>query len=77
MATRWIKKATNKRTKDALHRQLGIPANQLIPTGLLRKIVRRHGGKIIVNHKAIMITTLLKRRALFALNIKHCLHLIP
>jgi hypothetical protein len=70
---RWIQKAKIK--KGALHRQLSVPSNKDIPVTLLKKIKRTPSGFSILNptktgKKRIKVTTLLKRRVNFALNVK-------
>jgi hypothetical protein len=53
--------------KGALHRQLGYPKGEKIPTGLLRDIVRAPEGNIVRGTKA---TGLLKKRANLALTMR-------
>ena len=69
----WIQKAKIK--KGALHSQLGVSGGKDIPVTLLRKIKRTPTGKIVINptktgKKRIKVTTLLKRRVNFALNVR-------
>jgi len=52
----WIQRALRKHKKGALHRQLGIPLDQIIPISLLRDAAKEPG--------------LLGQRARFALNIR-------
>lgn len=67
--TNWIQSANPK--KGALHKQLGIPADQKIPMPLLSKIAHAAPGKKIkVGSKSVTVTPLLKHRAHFALNMK-------
>ena len=70
---RWIQKAKIK--KGALHRQLSVPKDKDIPVSLLKKIKRTPTGKAISNptrtgKRRIKVTTLLKRRVNFALNVR-------
>lgn len=65
MVKKWIQHATKKRTKGALHRQLGIPQDKKIPKKKLRKIVKTQIGKKVGKRT---VTRKLKHRALFALN---------
>lgn len=67
--TNWIQSANPK--KGALHKQLGIPADQKIPMPLLSKIAHSAPGKKIkVGSKSVTVTTLLKNRCRFALTMK-------
>ena len=68
---RWIKKAKIK--KGALHQQLAITGD--IPVTLLKKIKTSKTGTTITNptkkgKRRIPVTTLLKRRVNFALNVR-------
>lgn len=70
---RWIQKAKIK--KGALHRQLSVPKDKDIPITLLKKIKSFSTGRTITNptktgKRIIKITTLLKRRVNFALNVR-------
>ena len=70
---RWIQGVKIK--KGALHRQLGIPTTVDIPVSLLRKIKATPTGRTISNptkkgKRRIAVTTLLKRRVVFALNVR-------
>ncbi len=70
----WIKNAIGKK-RGALHRQLNIPTNQVIPLSVLSKIINAPvNSKInfILNNKLIVrkVTLLLKRRAVLALNLR-------
>ena len=70
---RWIQKAKIK--KGALHSQLSIPQNKDIPVTLLKKIKSSATGSTISNptktgKRRIKVTTLLKRRVNFALNVR-------
>ena len=60
---KWIQGAAPK--KGALHKQLGYPSANHIPEGLLSEIYGAHVGNTIRGHK---VTTLLKRRVIFAVN---------
>ena len=67
----WIQRAKIK--KGALHRQLAVTGD--IPVSLLRKIKRSKTGTTISNptkkgKRRIAVTTLLKRRVNFALNVR-------
>lgn len=67
----WIQKAIKGRKKGLLHKQLGIPSHERIPNYILETIVNTDIGRYIsYGHKDIKITKLLKRRAIFALNIR-------
>ena len=68
---RWIQKAKIK--KGALHRQLAITGD--IPVTLLKRIKNSKTGTTITNptrkgKRRIAVTTLLKRRVNFALNVR-------
>lgn len=63
MVDRWIHGAAPK--KGALHKQLGYPSHSMIPHGLLRDIYHADIGTHVRGHK---VTTLLKRRVIFAVN---------
>ena len=70
---RWIQKAKIK--KGALHRQLSVPKDKDIPVTLLKRIKNATTGGTISNptktgKRRIKITTLLKRRVNFALNVR-------
>ena len=70
---RWIQKAKIK--KGALHSQLSVPQNKDIPVTLLKKIKSATTGRTISNptktgKRRIKVTTLLKRRVNFALNVR-------
>lgn len=62
---KWIQGATSKKTKGALHRQLGITQNEKIPKKTLQDIVTTDVGK---KTHGITVTKLVKHRATFALN---------
>jgi hypothetical protein len=64
---KWIQKTSSKHTKGALHKQLGIPQDKKIPKETLRHIVKTKVGKKAHGHT---VTPLLKKRALFALNVQ-------
>lgn len=70
MKTRkWIQKAKIK--KGTLSRQLGIPVEKSIPMHILMKVRKTEvGRKIRVGSKSVPVTTLLKRRANLAINLK-------
>lgn len=61
--TKWIQAAAP--TPGALHRQLGYAAGDKLPKGLLKEIYHAPVGNTVRGHK---VTTLLKRRAVFAVN---------
>ena len=70
---RWIQKAKIK--KGALHRQLSVPKDKDIPVTLLKRIKNATTGGTISNptktgKRRIKITTLIKRRVNFALNVR-------
>jgi hypothetical protein len=62
---KWIQKASKTHSKGSLHRQLGIPQNQKIPRKLLRDIKGTDIGK---KSHGCTVTSLLKKRVVFALN---------
>lgn len=62
---RWIQGARRKKTKGALHRQLGVSPGRKLPMGELKEIRDARVGTKVRGHK---VTLLLKRRAMFALN---------
>jgi len=73
MVKRWIQKTKIK--KGALHKQLGVPEERKIPITLLNKIISAEGGKVIKDSsksskKMIKVTSLLKKRANLAKNLK-------
>jgi len=73
MARKWIQAAKPK--KDALSKQLGIPAKKNIPMSLLAKIVNARPGTTISNptgvgRRRIKVTPLLQRRANMAITLK-------
>ena len=61
--TKWIGEAEPK--KGALHKQLGYATSQDIPKGLLNEIYNTSVGNKVRGHT---VTTLLKRRVVFAVN---------
>jgi hypothetical protein len=65
MANKWIKHASGRRHKGALHRQMGIPQGQKIPRSKLRQIVKTPIGQKAAGRT---VTRILKQRSLFALN---------
>jgi uncharacterized protein YdeI (YjbR/CyaY-like superfamily) len=74
MVKKWIQKAGDHKTKGALHRQLQVPQEERIPKSLLRKIQAAETGAKVHNptktgRRSIPVTTLLKRRTAFALNV--------
>lgn len=74
MVTKFIKKANLK--EGALSRQLGIPIKKNIPITLLNKIVKTKIGQVIKNPTksgipVIRVTRKLKRRSVFARNLKN------
>ncbi len=71
MVKKWIQTAVKKDRKDALHKQLNIRVGNKIPNSFLEKIASKPiGSTIILFGGKIRITGLLKRRAIFALNIR-------
>jgi hypothetical protein len=69
MAERWIQHANIRR--GALHRQLGYPMTQNIPLPALQRIQKQATGTHVRTPKgSLTITTKMKRRANFALNIR-------
>jgi hypothetical protein len=74
MAKKWIQKAGDHKHKGSLHKQLQVPQEERIPKSLLLKIQSAETGKRIHNptktgRRSIPVTTLLKRRTAFALNV--------
>lgn len=74
MGKKWIQEAGDHKTKGALHRQLEIPQEERIPRSLLQKIQAATTGDKVHNptktgKRSIPVTTLLKRRTAFALNV--------
>jgi len=66
----WIQEALKRGKKGALHRQLGVPSEEKIPTSLLRTIQKKEvGSKIRYKGKKIPVTPLLKKRANLALTL--------
>lgn len=70
----WISKAGDHKHKGSLHRQLQVPEKERIPKSLLRKIQAAETGDRVRNptrtgRRSMTVTTLLKRRAAFALNV--------
>ena len=61
----WIQQAHPKH--GALHRQLGYSPNQPIPHGLLHELHEAKVGNKVRGHK---VTTLLKERVDFAVNVR-------
>jgi len=69
MPKKWIQRASKRRRKGALHRQLGVPLSEKIPKLWLHRIKQLpKGKKITVKGKRVTVTRLLKQRAVFALN---------
>lgn len=64
MSEKWMQKAFG-RHPGALHRQLGYPKSEHIPTGLVNEIAEANVGTHVRGHK---VTMLLKRRAVAARN---------
>ena len=64
---RWIQRAKVSSHKGALHNQLGINPDKGIPTKVLVRIKRTPIGNKFRGKK---VTTLLKRRVNFALNVR-------
>ncbi len=74
MVKKFIKKANLK--EGALSKQLGIPIKKNIPVTLLNKIVRAKIGQTFRNptktgNVMIHVTRKLKRRSVFAKNLKN------
>lgn len=74
MPKKFIQKVL-KGDKGKLHKQLGIPQSQTIPTTLLKKIMDSKRGSTIKNptmtgYDKVPVTKLLKQRANFALTLK-------
>lgn len=67
MSETWIQESKKGMKKGALHKQLGIPSDEKIPSTLLRNIVKTPVGKKLKGKK---ITKLLKQRANWALNVR-------
>jgi len=72
--TFWIGQVAQARTRGALHSQLEVPQSERIPKTLLLKIKSAKSGETIRNptgtgKRMVPVTTLLKRRTNFALNI--------
>jgi len=73
MVKKWIQKTKIK--KGALHKQLRVPEERKIPITLLNKIISAEVGDVIKNYskstkKMIKVTSLLKKRANLAKNLK-------
>ena len=71
---KWIQDVVTKKERGLLHRQLGIPKKERIPKTLLKEIRKAETGAVIRNPTAtgkpkIKVTTLLKQRTNFALNV--------
>jgi len=74
MVKKWIQAAGNHKDKGSLHRQLQVPQDERIPKRLLQKIQAAKTGEKVHNptktgKRSISVTTLLKRRTAFALNV--------
>jgi hypothetical protein len=74
MPQKWIQKAGDHKHKGSLHKQLQVPRKERIPKTLLQKIQATQTGHRISNptktgKRSIEVTTLLKRRTAFALNV--------
>jgi len=74
MVRKWIQKVVEPHERGALHRQLGIPKRERIPKTLLKRIQQAETGVRIrnptsVGKRVIKVTTLLKQRSNFALNV--------
>jgi len=72
---KWIQEAMTSHTRGSLHRQLGIPQGQPIPTRFLNAIVHDGVGKTIHNptnmgDRTVHVTGLLFHRSLATLNIR-------
>lgn len=68
---RFIQKALKKKKHGALHRELGVPLGNKIPKGELKQLAHAKIGTHVRGHK---VTTLLKRRAVFAENLSKFHH---
>jgi hypothetical protein len=71
---KWIQEAGDHRHRGALHSQLGVSQEERIPKTLLQKIKSAKIGSHIKNPtktgtRRIAVTSLLKKRANFALNV--------
>lgn len=74
MGKQWIQKAGDHKHRGSLHKQLQVPQKETIPKSLLRKIQAAETGERVHNptktgRRSIPVTTLLKRRTAFALNV--------
>jgi len=70
---KWIQKSGVK--KGALHRQLQVPTSKPIPKTLLNALVKAHQGSVVSNptktgKSTIKVTPLLKKRVMFARNVR-------
>lgn len=73
MTDKWIQKALAEHKAGALHRELGVPQHEHIPTELLAEINRTTVGKTFYDNyfgKRIHVTHLLKKRANLALELR-------
>lgn len=71
--SKWIKQAIGR--KNTLRQQLEIPDHRNIPIELLKKIIRAKAGQRIRNptatgKRSILVTHLLERRSIMALNLR-------
>jgi hypothetical protein len=71
MVNKFIQKALKNKKQGALHRELGIPQGHKIPKGKLKELSHAKIGTHVRGHK---VTTLLKRRAVFAENLSKLHH---
>lgn len=74
MVKKWIQQAGDHKHKGSLHRQLQVPQKERIPKSFLKKIQAAKTGEKIKNptktgKRSVEVTTLLKRRTAFALNV--------
>lgn len=74
MVKKWIQKVGDHKHRGSLHKQLQVPQEERIPKSLLRKIQAAETGAKVHNptktgRRSIPVTTLLKRRTAFALNV--------
>lgn len=74
MGKKWIQEAGDHKHRGSLHKQLQVPQKEKIPKSLLKRIQAAETGKRVRNptqtgRRSIAVTTLLKRRTAFALNV--------
>jgi hypothetical protein len=73
VSRKWIQHALRKHKSGALHKQLGIPMDQEIPSRLLERISNLPNGYSIETYSghSVKITPLLKKRVNLALNLRN------